>query len=115
MKYRKLDKNGDSCFGHGVDDYHIDSAEAVTQSVLTRLRLWRGEWYIDKLEGTPYLQEVLGKNTEASSVVALKRRILETEGVLRVLSISAQQDPDTRKATFEIVIDTKFGEVSIHG
>ena len=115
MKYRKLDKNGDSCFGHGQCDFLKDSAEAVIQSVLTRLKLWRGEWYLDTSEGTPYMQEILGRNTEASSVASLKRRILETEGVKDIVSMSAYQDPQTRKAKFEIVLDTIFGEVKVNG
>ena len=54
MRYRKLDAAGDFVFGHGAADYHRDSPEAVAQAVLTRLKLHRGEWFLDRSEGTPY-------------------------------------------------------------
>ena len=68
MKYRKLDENGDMTFGAGLDNYFIDSAEAVAQSVLTRLRMWLREWYLDTNDGTPYYQQVLGKHTQTEAV-----------------------------------------------
>ena len=73
MRYRKLDDAGDMVFGHGSDDYYIDRAEAVAQAVMTRLRLWRGEWYLDTDEGTPYLQEIFGRGTESTRQTIRRR------------------------------------------
>jgi hypothetical protein len=115
MRYRKLDEDGDMTFGHGSKDYHQDTPEAVAQAVLTRLRLWRAEWYLDTSEGTPYMQEVFGRGTDSSSIRALRARVLETEGVRDILSFTAHQDPDTRKATFTIEIDTDYGETTVNG
>ena len=47
MKYRKLTENGDYAFGRGGADMHADTPEAVGQAVLTRLRLFAGEWFVD--------------------------------------------------------------------
>ena len=46
MKYRKLTENGDYAFGRGGADMHADTPEAVGQAVLTRLRLFAGEWFV---------------------------------------------------------------------
>lgn len=113
MRVRRLDEKGDMTFGSGRSDYLTD-AEAVAQNVLTRLRLIRGEWYLDTSEGTPYRTEVLGRGTESSSVMALQRRVLETPGVRRIVSMTATHDADSRKATFTITIDTDFGETTIN-
>ena len=115
MRYRKLDDAGDMVFGHGSDDYYIDRAEAVAQAVMTRLRLWRGEWYLDTDEGTPYLQEIFGRGTESTAVRALRLRVLETEGVTDIISINATNDPETRKAVFQITVNTIYGEVTVNG
>lgn len=64
MKYRKLTENGDYAFGRGGADMHADTPEAVGQAVLTRLRLFAGEWFVDLKEGTPYVPGVLGKHTQ---------------------------------------------------
>ena len=114
MHYRKLDKDGDMIFGHGRKDY-LSEAEAVAQSVLTRLRLWKGEWYLDTEEGTPYLPDILGKGTESSALSALHDRILETEGVKDIVSIDGNVDEDSRHATFTITLDTIYGEVVVNG
>lgn len=114
MRYRKLDANGDMVFGHGCKDYYKDQVEAVSQAVLTRLLLWKKEWYLDQEEGTPYREEVLGKGTEASSLRAIPERILETPGVIRLKSFDANQDPETRHATFTVEIETEYGEVTIN-
>lgn len=72
------------------------------------------EWYLDQEEGTPYREEVLGKGTEASSLRAIQERILETPGVIRLKSFDANQDPETRHATFTVEIETEYGEVTIN-
>jgi hypothetical protein len=115
MRYRKLDKDGDMVFGHSAKDFYQDSAEAVGQSVLTRLRLWRGEWYLDTSDGTPYLQEILGRGKEASAVQALYKRVRETEGVANILNFQDSYDPETRKMTFEIEIETDYGAITVYG
>lgn len=115
MKYRKLDADGDMTFGHGSEDFYVDCAEAVAQAILTRLRLWKGEWYLDTTEGTPWLEDVLGKGTEGTALRALRERILETEGVREIEEISYDLDHETRQWVFSVTVETDFGEIAVHG
>jgi hypothetical protein len=115
MRYRRLDANGDMTFGQGSANFLIDSPEAVAQSVLTRLRLWTGEWFLDVTEGTPYKEAILGKGTEKTAGLAMRRRVLETPGVLTLDSFSYTLDRDQRRAEFSAEITTLYGATTITG
>ena len=111
MKVRRLDKDGDMMLGRGSSCFLENSAEAVAQNVMTRLQLWRGTWFIDTDEGTPWLQQVLGKRDVAESVI--RARVLGTEGVVSIESFESVFDPDARALTVQIKINTVYGEADI--
>ena len=107
MKYRKLDSNGDYQLGHGNLDFFQDVPEAVAQSVMTRLQLWQGQWFIDTTSGTPWLQQILGKRMAVESV--LRARILGTQGVIELPEMSLKFDPDARRVSVNATIVTAYG------
>lgn len=114
MKYRKLDANGDHTFGNGNADFWKDTPEAVGQAVLTRLRLWLGEWFLDFTEGTPYQQGVLGKNNQTNADAVMRARILETQGVTAITAFSSTLNRDLRTYAVSATIDTVYGPVQIN-
>lgn len=111
MKVRKLDEDGDMCFGHGSADFYEDCADGVAQNVRTRLSLWRGQWFIDTEEGTPWIQQVLGHRAVAEAV--LRSRILETPGVVDITSFETVFNPETRKLTVSVTIETNYGAATV--
>ncbi|PHM55135.1 hypothetical protein [Xenorhabdus sp. KK7.4] len=111
MRYRRQDANGDYSFGQGDNTFLIDSPETVAQAVKTRLDLWRGDWFLDVEEGTPYREAVLEKNY--TSALALEERILDTEGVTGILALDAIRDPNTRKITITATINTRYGKTTL--
>ena len=113
MKYRKLTENGDYAFGRGGADMHADTPEAVGQAVLSRLRLFAGEWFVDLKEGTPYVPGVLGKHTQDTYDPVFRERILDTEGVTGIVSYASSFDGETRKLSVRAVIGTVYGETTI--
>ena len=113
MKYRKLDKDGDYQIGHGNLDFFQDVPEAVGQLVMTRLKLWRGQWFIDTEEGTPWLQQILGKRMAVEA--AVRARVLGTQGVTEITEFTMQINPDTRQVLVDCTIDTVYGSTSISG
>ncbi len=116
MKYRKLDGDGDYCCGHSLSaDFHIDTPEAVAQAVLTRLRLWQGEYFVDILEGTPYEQAALGTNKQNTILPAMRERINDTQGLDSIVSLELIEDRDTRSRTINAEINTLYGETEITG
>lgn len=113
MRYRKLSPDGDYTIGTGAD-FYVDSPEAVAQAVLTRLRLWRGEWFVDTRDGTPWMEEILGKRVRTRSPdAAIKQRILGTEGVTEILSYSSSFDGNTRRMKVDATIATRYGQTRI--
>lgn len=111
MKVRRLDDDGDMVLGHGAYDYHDGTAEGVAQCVMTRLALWKGAWFIDTDEGTPWIQEILGKHEAVEAV--LRSRILETPGVQELDSFEVVFDPDTRKIQITAEIETIYGDATV--
>lgn len=111
MKVRKLSKDGDYALGHGSVNFLQNSAEAVAQSVMTRLALWQGQWFIDTDEGTPWIQGVLGKGDFAESLI--KERILATQGVLSISEFESILNPDTRSMAITVTIETEYGSATL--
>lgn len=111
MRYRKLSDDGDYTFGGSLNDFYIDSPEAVGQAVLTRLRLLRGEWFLDNQVGVPYSTEVLGKTTLSTADAALRGAILATPGVTALVSYSSTLD--NRQLTVQATINTQYGQTTV--
>jgi hypothetical protein len=107
MKYRPLDAVGDYTVGK---PFLANSPECVAQAIRTRLNLWRGEWFLDKTEGTDW-DSVLGK--ARSPDVVIKQRILGTPGVAQITAFSSSFDGNTRKLTINAEVETIYGPATI--
>ncbi|ELI8402948.1 hypothetical protein ACNVFO_002963 [Yersinia enterocolitica] len=113
MRYRREDENGDYTFGQGDNTFLIDSPEAVAQAVKTRFELWRGQWFLDLTEGTPYIQSVLGKQRSDVYILAIRERILDTQGVNSIQEFEANYNGDNRRVIFTATIDTIYGTTTV--
>lgn len=115
MIYRQLDANGDMTFGHGLANFLANSPATVAQAVMTRLRLYSGEWFLDTQDGTPWRTKVLGVRTAGTRDVVLRARILGTPGVTAITSFTATVDPVSRRYTVQAGIDTVYGSAVASG
>ncbi|EEV6134190.1 hypothetical protein KZ564_000082 [Escherichia coli] len=113
MRYRREDADGDYTFGSGDDTWLINSPEAVAQAVKTRFELWYGQWFLDTTEGTPWIQSVLGRQKPETYNLAIRKRILETQGVKSILSFNTTVDTTTRRVMFSAEIDTFYGITTV--
>ena len=114
MRYRKLDSNGDYVLGTG-QDFYVNSPEAVAHAVQTRLALYRGQWFLDTTDGTPWRTDVLGKFTKQAYDSVIQNRILGTEGVTSIVSYDSQYDPNNRKLSIQCTINTAYGQSTFTG
>ncbi|MDU5474032.1 MULTISPECIES: hypothetical protein [unclassified Pantoea] len=113
MRYRREDDGGDYTFGQGDDTWLINSPEAVAQAVKTRFLLWRGQWFLDTTEGTPWIQSVLGKQKPETYKLAIRQRILDTRDVNSILSFDTTLNTSSRRVIFTATIDTLYGTTTV--
>ena len=106
MKYRKLDAKGD----YQLNAFLVNSPDTVGQAVLTRLKLWYGEWFMNTSDGTPYYQDILGRHTNYD--LEIQSRILGTQGVTEILSYSSTVSAD-RHLAVNCTVNTIYGSTSI--
>lgn len=111
MLVRKLSETDDMTYGQGRSNF-IAQAPAVAQSVYTRLRLLRGEWFLDTDAGVPYLQDVTIKPANLSlAESAIKQAIIATTGVKELRTFQLLFDPATRRATVHATVTTDYDDV----
>jgi len=117
MRYRKLTASGDYSFGNGQLDFYRDVPEAVGQAAKTRLELWLGEWYLNILSGTLYMQGVLGKKSKAQADLTITGRVLGTTGVPKTKGIENYEsilDVNTRVLTVvRFDLNTIYGPTAV--
>lgn len=105
MIVRALDANGDYQLGVFLQN----TPAAVGQAVKTRMALWQGQWFLDQTDGTPYMQDIIGRKTAYD--LEIQTRILETPGVTEITAYSSNvQD---RGLYVECDIDTTYGPTSV--
>ena len=105
MIYRALDGNGD----YQIGVFLANSPAAVGQAVVTRLLLWEGEWFLDVTDGTPWLQDIIGNNTNYD--FEIQNRILDTPGVTDIVSYASSVV--NRKLAVTATINTTYGQTSV--
>ena len=115
MRYRKLSASGDRVFGHGQADFWVNQREGVGQAVLTRLELWKGQWFLNVADGMPWATEVLGKYTDSLRDMAVQDRIYATPGVTQINGYNSELDRQSRAWTAHADISTLYGQITIAG
>lgn len=88
----------------------ISGADAVTQRLRCRLKLWRAEWLLDRNVGFPWMSVFGEKGTERLLEVLLRRAITECPGVKSLDRFTLTVDPRTRVATCAFTVTTITGE-----
>lgn len=114
--YRQLDKNYEPRYGQSQSDY-ISDITAVGQAVMTRLKMFEGEWWANLDDGLPLWQKILGVGGAGSNLSAINllivQRILGTPFVTSVANIASQYLLNTRTFQFYCEVHTQFGTLVI--
>jgi hypothetical protein len=111
MKVRALDSLDDWSWGRGIQCY-LKDADALAQSVKTRLRQWLNNCFFAMDEGVDWANE-LDIGTKGALDLDIKRVILQTGGVLRISEYTSTLDTDMRALSIEAHLDTIYGNIAI--
>lgn len=113
-RYRRLGENNEPAMGQGNQDF-LEDADAVGQAIITRLRLWKGEWWENIYLGIPMWQEMLGVVGSKKAVIdkIIQDTILDTAGVVSMSNMVSIFDPADRSYKFYCTIDTIYGTTVI--
>jgi hypothetical protein len=100
----------------GGDLVWISGVEEVAQRIRSRLRFFKGEWFLNQREGTPIFQSVLGVRAPSIPyLTTLYRRIIATTpGVREVRSLVITLD-SARLMTITFEATTDSGETLTSG
>ena len=101
MQVSGLDKDLDWRFGKGRAVYKRDSA-AIAQSVLTRLRSFRGDWYLNVTFGINWIELLGNLGTENRLLRAVESTVLQTDGVISIQRLGIIRRNANRGVTIEL-------------
>ena len=92
----------------------VDGAEQVTQDIRSRLRMWRGEWWLDLDAGYPYDTVIATKPANATLAAQYVRDIVAaTPGVTRMDSSAFSSSFAARRLTVVARAVTPWGTVGV--
>ena len=108
MQVSGLDKNLDWRFGKGRAVYKTN-AKAIEQNVQTRLRSFRGDWYLDVDAGVNWIELLGNPGTEKRIIRAVESTVMQTDGVLSIQELKIIGRDSTRGVKIRIRYTDVFG------
>ena len=101
--------NGDLAFARGVS--------GVAQECRIAVQLFAEEWFLDLDAGIPYLQSILAAGRpEVVRLIAKKEyreELLAVDGVIEILLLDTEFDPELRKLTVTWQVRTALGDTPV--
>jgi hypothetical protein len=117
----KLDDDGDLDVEAFAAGDFATGLEGVERGIASRIRLCRGEWFLDLDLGVPYFESpdvpaseaIIGQRLNVAYVRdVMARTITSAQGVTALLSLTVELDASTRELTVNWRTQTVFGEVA---
>jgi hypothetical protein len=76
----------------------VRGVEAIRLRIVSRLKFFKAEWFLDTRQGIPYFEAVFVKNPDISLVQSIFRRaILSTPGVQAIARMTTTFDRGARR------------------
>lgn len=104
-----LAADGDWRFGKGRANY-LRRSDAIRQSVVTRLRSFVDDWFLDTEAGLPWLDLLGTRNNEAQILREIEQVVLATEGVRTIERLELVEVDTGRNATIRLAVRDIFNQ-----
>lgn len=108
MKFRGLTSTGDFMLGQGLGSYATGQA-AIALDISTRLKQWKGSAFFAPNDGVDYTN-LLEKGQQKNLTTAISNCILQTSGVVKILSMDVSFKPQTRALSLTYTIQTIYSQ-----
>ena len=108
MRVSGLDSNRDWRFGKGRAVYKRNT-DAIAQNILTRLRSFLGDWYLDTEIGIDWLKLLGNLGTEKRILRSVESTVMQTDGVLSIQELKIIGRDINRGVTIRIRYTDVFG------
>lgn len=106
-KFRLLDAINDWTFGFGNQGF-AQNVPALMYDIGTRLRSWIGDCFFDMQMGVDWKNFLGSLGSQDELIIAIKRVILKTPGVLRINSINVDFSSEERNIDLTFNIDSVY-------
>jgi len=107
MEVAGITSEGDFTFGRSLASYKTKS-DAIAQNVVTRLRLFTDDWYLDVDSGIPWI-ELLGTRGNSDRIRReVEKSVLQTDGVKSISKLEITTDSENRGLSIELEYNDVF-------
>lgn len=106
MIFRNLTANGDWTFGKGANNYLTGEA-ALDMNIRTRLLSWVGDCYFSLTDFMDW-KSLLDVGQQSNVLAAAKSVILQSEGVVGIVSAAFVFAGQTRRESVQALIQTIY-------
>jgi hypothetical protein len=106
MIIRAVDQYNDWLFGQGIGSY-AQALAAIQENIKTRLQEWVGDCFFAQQDGIDWAN-LLGVGTAQSLKAAVDKIIIQSFGVVALVSSSLNLDPIRRAISFTYSVNTIY-------
>ena len=106
MRFRGIDSDGDWQLGQGVGSYAKEE-DALALDIAARIRSRKGNCFFAPDDGVDYTN-LLEKGREQDFINGMSNAVMQTEGVVKINSLTTDLDKDTRAISMTYDIQTIY-------
>jgi hypothetical protein len=109
-----LNNSGEIYLAPDGDLATVSGRDLVRQRLVSALRLFLGEWYLNEDDGVPYYQQIFVNAPRSNILEAiLRRQIMASSDVLSIDSFSMTIDRRLRAVHVDFTVQSTVGPVQV--